>query len=190
MSLKSDHPNRNTMHYRRAIVSIRDSATMASSTRLTYVGHATVLIEIGGLRIITDPLLRNRIGFFFLQRCASEVNPKSYESIDAVLISHMHPDHLDIHTLRLVGNSAMLIVPKGASRYLNDHGFDKVKEIRIGECIQLDQVKIRSTPAKHSGSRHLFGPSAECLGFVIEGNHFDPCKACIAISNYCKYPRF
>jgi L-ascorbate metabolism protein UlaG (beta-lactamase superfamily) len=144
---------------------------MVSSTRLTYVGHATVLIEIGGLRIITDPLLRNRIGFSFLQRCAPEVNSKSYESIDAVLISHMHPDHLDIPSLRLVDNSALLIAPKGVSRYLKDRGFDKVKEIRIGECIQLDQVKIRSTPAKHSGSRHPFGPSGECLGFVIEGKH-------------------
>lgn len=144
---------------------------MVSYSRLTYVGHGTVLIDMEGQRILTDPLLRNQVGFFFLHRCSPKVNSKSYQSINAVLISHIHLDHLDIPSLRLVGKSALLIVPKGASRYLKDRGFDKVKEIRIGECIQVDQVKVTATPAKHSGRRHLFTPAVECLGFVVEGSH-------------------
>ncbi|MEE8132941.1 MAG: MBL fold metallo-hydrolase [Nitrososphaerales archaeon] len=148
---------------------MKDVSRMLSATRLTYIGHATVLIETKGVRILTDPLLRNRVGF--LHRCRSKIDSNSYRSIDVVLISHIHKDHLDIPSLRLLDNSVLLIVPEGASGYLNQRGYENVNEIKVGEDIQIGPLKISATPAHHFGNRNFFGPSAECLGFVVHGNH-------------------
>ena len=69
--------------------------------RITYVGHATVLLELGGVRLITDPLLRGR--FIHVPRHAGLPDPAVAEQIDAVLISHLHADHLDPPSLRMIG---------------------------------------------------------------------------------------
>ena len=61
---------------------------------ITWVGHATALIELDGVRIITDPILRSRIGF--LIRYAPDVSDEWSQNIDAVLVSHLHRDHLDM----------------------------------------------------------------------------------------------
>ena len=114
---------------------VKDVSRMVSATRLTYIGHATVLIETKGVRILTDPLLRNRVGF--LHRCRSKIDPKWYRSIDVVLISHMHKDHLDIPSLRLLDKSVLLIVPEGASGYLNQRGYENINEIKVGEDLQI-----------------------------------------------------
>ena len=63
------------------------------AARITYVGHATVLIELDGVRLLTDPVLRER--FFLLSRASAPPAAGTADEIDAALISHMHADHLD-----------------------------------------------------------------------------------------------
>ncbi len=72
---------------------------MTSSLHLTYVGHATVLIEIDSVRLLTDPLLRDWVGP--LRRRGVKPDLKLCQSADVVLISHMHWDHLDLPSLSL-----------------------------------------------------------------------------------------
>ena len=74
---------------------------MQSSLVVTYVGHATSTIALDGVRLLTDPVLRGRVGF--LRRHGARVDPVAYEDCDAVLLSHAHPDHLDHASLRLLG---------------------------------------------------------------------------------------
>ena len=69
-----------------------------SRLRLTYVGHATVLIEADGLRCLTDPFLRDRLGP--LRRHGPTPDPAAIGALDLVLISHAHPDHFDPRSLR------------------------------------------------------------------------------------------
>ena len=64
---------------------------------VTYLGHASILIETNGIRILTDPVLRNRISF--LRRTTPTIDKANYADIDVVLISHLHYDHLDTHRL-------------------------------------------------------------------------------------------
>jgi L-ascorbate metabolism protein UlaG (beta-lactamase superfamily) len=134
---------------------------------LTYTGHSTVLIEIDGVRLLTDPLLRRRVAH--LGRLVDAPNMSDWR-LDAVLISHMHWDHLDLPSLRLLGYETHLIVPRGAGRYLRNKGFRSVEEIDRYETTSVGGVNIMATPAKHPGNRPFFGPTVKSLGYLIQGS--------------------
>lgn len=140
---------------------------MEKSLHITYIGHATVLIEIDGVRILTDPVLRNRIGH--VRRYGRPVDPVHRHALDAVLISHMHLDHLDLPSLRLLGYGQRLIVPFGAADMLHRHGFTNVEEIEAGDIAKVQDVTVAATLAHHERSRYPFGPEADCLGFLVKG---------------------
>lgn len=142
---------------------------MTDSITLTYIGHATVLIEMNGVRVLTDPLLRDKAGF--LRRCEAPLDPKSYQDVDAILISHLHMDHMDLPSLRLIDHKSRLIVPRGAADILNKSGDRHIDEIGINDSIVIGSVSIRSTYAEHVHSRYPLGPIAECMGYVIRGSH-------------------
>jgi L-ascorbate metabolism protein UlaG (beta-lactamase superfamily) len=83
------------------------------SLSMDYLGHSTVLIDIGGVRVLTDPILRRRVGP--LVRAGAPVDPASWSRVDVVLISHSHWDHLDYGSLRLLGSDVPIVVPRAAS---------------------------------------------------------------------------
>ena len=74
---------------------------------ITWLGHATVLIEMDGVRLLTDPVLRHRIGP--LVRVAPEPAPSG--TVDCVLLSHLHADHTDLRSLRGVSRSGPIVAP-------------------------------------------------------------------------------
>ena len=132
----------------------------------TFLGHSTVLIEIGEARILTDPVLIDRVTI--LRRAVGTLPADLYQGIDAVVISHLHLDHLDIASLRLLGSDVQLIVPRGAGRLLERAGFRNVVELARGKSVDVDGVEVTATQAVHSGFRPPFGPNAEAVGFVFE----------------------
>lgn len=142
---------------------------MTTVSRITYVGHATVLIELDGQCILTDPILRNQVTF--LRRRGMPVDPALFQEIDAVLISHLHYDHLDFPSLRLLGYDKRLIVPRGAARLFHRHGFRHIEEIRRGEVTMVGDLPVRATHADHSEYRHPFGLRTPALGFLIGGSY-------------------
>lgn len=142
-------------------------AASGAPLRITYVGHATVLIESGGVRILTDPVLRYRIAH--LRRRRSPLLEMWQERLDAVLISHLHYDHLDLPSLRKLGQATRVIAPVGAGALLRRHGFTQVEELRMGERTVVRGVPVTATPAIHNGARGPLGPVAECLGYIIGG---------------------
>ena len=88
--------------------------SMADGLRVTWVGHATMLIELDGLRILTDPVLGARVGP--LRRLGPAPDPGALGPIDAVLISHAHPDHFDRASLGRLAGDPLLVVPRGLGR--------------------------------------------------------------------------
>ena len=132
----------------------------------TFLGHSTVLVEMGGARILTDPVLFDRVKV--LRRAVSPLPPELYHRIDAVVISHLHLDHLDIPSLRLLGMGTTLVVPRGAGRLLRRWGFENVIELPIGQSVDIGGVHVTATPAAHSGFRPPFGPNAQAVGYLIQ----------------------
>jgi L-ascorbate metabolism protein UlaG (beta-lactamase superfamily) len=135
--------------------------------RLTWVGHATVLLELGGVRLLTDPLLRMRLGH--LRRHGARPDPAVTEGIDAVLISHVHLDHLDVCSLRSVARGARAVAPQGAGRLLRRLGFTRIDEVLPGDRITVGDATITALAAVHDGRRHPLGAPAATLGYEIAG---------------------
>ena len=137
--------------------------------RLTYVGHATTLIELGGRRILTDPLLRSRLGH--LQRHGAPPAGSITRDIDLVLISHLHLDHLDPPSLQRLDHHTEIVVPAGARDLLRRLGFQRVYEVVAGDDFRTRGVRVVATHAEHPGRRRpprLGGAEADTLGFVVE----------------------
>jgi L-ascorbate metabolism protein UlaG (beta-lactamase superfamily) len=142
---------------------------MLPAPSITYIGHATVLIEMNGMRILTDPVLRHRIGL--LRHRERAIPAANYTDIDAVLISHVHRDHLDIPSLRLIDRDTLMIVPNGTRKLLLRKGFHDITEMHIGDSINVGSVCVKSTYADHGGKRYPFGTQAESMGFMIGGDY-------------------
>lgn len=134
--------------------------------RITFVGHSTVLIELAGVRLLTDPVLRDRVLHIF--RHAPSPPSSSTRDIDAVLISHTHGDHFDPPSVRDVA-PARLVVPAGAGRIMSRRGFHERIELAAGDGFDLGDVQIGAVRAKHDGRRWPIGRHISSVGYLIEG---------------------
>ena len=132
---------------------------------VTFVGHATVRLDLGGARVLTDPFLRPRLGP--LQRHGAMPHPPGLRA-DVVVISHGHPDHFDRLSLEALPGRPLLVVPRGlgpAARAIGSVG--GVIEIAAGESVDVDGLRIRAVPARHWISPGA--PRARPIGYVLEG---------------------
>jgi L-ascorbate metabolism protein UlaG (beta-lactamase superfamily) len=134
--------------------------------RIEYVGHATVFVDLDGVRLLTDPLLRNRVAHL---RRAAAVSARIGRGVDAVLISHAHYDHLDLPSLEKLGKKLPIVLPRGLGRLLRKRRFESIVEIEVGETIRIGELEIRAVPAEHDRSRGPFGASADPVGYLISG---------------------
>ena len=135
----------------------------------TWLGHATVRIELNGVSLITDPVLVNDIGP--IHRYARPPDPADWAGVDIVLISHSHLDHLDLRSLAMLGSATPIVVPAGVARVVRGAGHNRVTELATGETMTFDTLSIRAVSALHSGFRPPFGPRATAIGYVIRGDH-------------------
>jgi L-ascorbate metabolism protein UlaG (beta-lactamase superfamily) len=142
---------------------------MTANLRITFVGHATLLIEMDGVRLLTDPILRDRV--MHLRRHDKFIDQRWYTDIDAVLISHMHYDHLDLPSLRLMGDNCRFIVPRGMKALLERRGYWNVEEVGVDDSVQVGLLEIKATFADHDNARFRGGPKADTLGFLVSGSH-------------------
>jgi L-ascorbate metabolism protein UlaG (beta-lactamase superfamily) len=142
---------------------------MPPDDAVTYLGHATVRLETAGASLLTDPVLRDRLGH--LRRRSAPIAPHAYHAIDGVLISHLHLDHLDIPSLGRLPRDVPIVLPRGGGRLLRRRGFTRVHEVVVGEILELAGAEVTAVPAGHSGRRRP-GPGtavADALGFVVAG---------------------
>jgi L-ascorbate metabolism protein UlaG (beta-lactamase superfamily) len=132
-----------------------------------YVGHSTILVELDGVRLLTDPLLRRRVGHL-LRR--SPIDLRSVERLDAILISHAHRDHLDLPSLRLLDRRVTAVVPRGLGRLLRGLGFEGVVEVTAGQSVSFGPVEVRTTYAEHDDRRPLGFVRGPAVGYAISGS--------------------
>jgi L-ascorbate metabolism protein UlaG (beta-lactamase superfamily) len=134
--------------------------------RIEYVGHATVFVDLDGVRLLTDPLLRNRVAHL---RRSTPVAARALRGIDAVLISHAHYDHLDVPSLEKLGKKIPVVVPRGLGGLLRKRKFESILEVEVGETLAIGELQIRAVRAEHDRGRGPFGASADPVGYVVSG---------------------
>lgn len=137
--------------------------------RIVFLGHATVLIELDGVRLLTDPVLGGRVAH--LRRHAPAPDDRATAGVDAVLISHLHYDHLDLPSLRRLGREMPLLVPAGAGAWLRRRHFANVTEMRAGDVQRVGPLSVGAVAAHHDGRRFPGGPRADTLGYLVRGAH-------------------
>lgn len=131
-----------------------------SGLRVTWMGHSSVLLEIDRLRVLTDPVWSERVSpsslagpkRFFKPPIALDELP----SIDAVLISHDHYDHLDMATVKTLSvRGTLFLVPLGVGAHLEKWGIPvaQVRELDWNEHVLLEGVTFTATPARHFSGR-------------------------------------
>ncbi len=136
-----------------------------------WLGHATVLVDIDGVRFLTDPALTPRIAHLRRHHAVDldDLAP------DVVLISHIHMDHLHVPSMRLLTSDRSrpitAVVPAGSTALVRRAGFAEVIESRVGDVHRFGTVTVETVPAVHSDAR---GPHrrvrAPAVGFVLSGN--------------------
>jgi len=131
---------------------------------LRWLGHATVVLDVGGTRLVTDPLLRPHAGL--LRRSAPAPHPEDWAGAGAVLVSHLHHDHAEIGSLRLLGD-----VPVLAAR-ANAHWLDRqgLHAVGLGAeewwTVPGTAVRVRPVPAEHGHRPMPHRPNAT-HGFLV-----------------------
>lgn len=141
---------------------------MSTPERVTYVGHATVLVELDGARVLTDPVLRGRVGP--LRRHGPPPPAGVDRNLDAVLISHLHHDHADVPSLRRLDRGVPVLTAPGAGEFLADQGFSAVTELASGESVRVGALTVTATEAKHPSRGRRFERDSDAVGFLLEGS--------------------
>jgi L-ascorbate metabolism protein UlaG (beta-lactamase superfamily) len=143
---------------------------------VTWWGHATVDIRLDGVRLVTDPLLRARVGPLHSHghrpRRPSRtlaVEP-ALAGVDAVLLSHLHRDHTDLPSLRRVPHRTKVVAPAGAGRVVRRSVRGTVQELPSGSTTEVGPIRVTATPAVHDGRRDRHGPWAEAVGYLVAGS--------------------
>ena len=127
-----------------------------------------MLVELDGVRLLTDPVLRPRIGP--LIRHGPLPSPNATAGIDAVLISHLHHDHADLASLRRLGRQVPLLVPPGSRGFFRRHGFGKVSELAPGESAGIGESTVTAVEARHDGGRRRGATEVQPIGFLVRGS--------------------
>ena len=134
----------------------------SSEATVTWVGHSTLLVQLDGVNILTDPIWASRSGPFSGFVGVGRYTPPAIAfddlpRIDVVLISHDHYDHLDEPTVRHLAQqfNPRFVVPLGIKKWLAARGITNVVELDWGESVTIDGLTIVCTPAQHGSGRSL-----------------------------------
>ena len=136
---------------------------------ITWIGHASFLIQLAGMNVLIDPNWSMWLSVIKrLKRPGLHID--HLPSIDLVLVTHAHFDHLNRRSLRRVAADQPIVVPTGVGNLVHDLGFNIVHELEHWEQIETGPLKISLTPCHHWGARLLADQHRGFGGFIIEGN--------------------
>ncbi|MEO3936545.1 MBL fold metallo-hydrolase [Dermatophilaceae bacterium Soc4.6] len=139
---------------------------------IRWLGHATVVLDLGSVRLLTDPLLRKHAGL--LRRVAATPSPADWAGTDAVLLSHLHLDHADLPSLRMLGGTPVL-ASRSVAEWLQHRGIDgqvvttdwqTVPLLGAGPTSGAGPVEVRLVKAEHHSRPMLHRPDV-AHGFLV-----------------------
>jgi L-ascorbate metabolism protein UlaG (beta-lactamase superfamily) len=140
-----------------------------------WIGHATTLLRVGGMTILTDPVLGNRVG---VGLCVATGGPRRHiapglslrqlPKLDLILISHAHFDHLDRPTLARLPKNVPVVTADQTADLVRDLGFRRVTELRWGERREIGAATVTAREVQHWGARTFHDNHRGFNAYVIE----------------------
>ncbi|HEY9226648.1 MAG TPA: MBL fold metallo-hydrolase [Gemmatimonadaceae bacterium] len=122
--------------------------------KITYIGHATLLLELGGAKVLTDPNFDAKLGRFLPRVSPPGIALEKLPALDAILLTHAHADHLSFDSLERLPRSIPLFAPPVIARWLRRLGFSHATDLAPGEMANVRDVAIHAASATHKGSRY------------------------------------
>jgi N-acyl-phosphatidylethanolamine-hydrolysing phospholipase D len=146
---------------------VRSDARIA----VLWIGHATMLLQMDDKEILTDPLLTNTIGLLSHRSQPPGLDPSNLPHLDAVVVSHMHFDHLSLGSLDMIEDkTAQLLVPQGGLVYVPDYAFD-TRELPAWTSWESGGLRVTAVPVDHVGWRYGLDAAwmkTSFTGYVVE----------------------
>jgi L-ascorbate metabolism protein UlaG (beta-lactamase superfamily) len=141
----------------------------AVNDSLTWIGHASFLVQLGGRSLLIDPVLSRSLGPGIVRNVAPGLKLEQLPAIDAVLVTHNHRDHMDEPTLLQLGAAPLYVVPRGLARWFEKRGLKRVVEMDWWQEHEVDGVKITFVPSQHWSRRGLLDTNESWWGgYVLE----------------------
>lgn len=141
-----------------------------------WIGHGTVLLRIGGMTVLTDPVFSSRVGLDLglmtggpRRLVAPALQIAELPAIDLVLVSHAHFDHLDRPSLDGLPRQVPVITSEHNADLIADLGF-LVQELRWGQSAQVGELKVTAWPVRHWGARTFYDIHRGFCAFLIESS--------------------
>jgi L-ascorbate metabolism protein UlaG (beta-lactamase superfamily) len=158
----------------------RDALTIAN------LGHATLLMDYFGVRVISDPTLFNRVGLSLggivtigpRRMVAPPLEPAALQNLDVLLITHAHMDHLDIPSLAALPKTAVVVACTGCGDLIRPLGFKDVRELKWGESTVIDGLSVTALGARHWGKRWPYGHDYGFNSYLLARNGHRMLLAC------------
>jgi L-ascorbate metabolism protein UlaG (beta-lactamase superfamily) len=122
--------------------------------RVTYIGHATLLLEFAGVRVLTDPNFDTHLGGFLRRVAAPGIPLGELPKLDALLLTHAHVDHLSFDSLDALPRDIPLYAPPAVERWLKKRGYAHAVPLAPGEEARVGDVRVHAASAKHLGARY------------------------------------
>jgi L-ascorbate metabolism protein UlaG (beta-lactamase superfamily) len=153
----------------RPTVRAPDPAALAAPS-LTWIGHATFVVRLGGKLVATDPIFSTRIGGAVKRLVPPGLPLEALPPLDVVVVTHNHLDHMDLPTLRRIGPAPLYVVPLGNAALLRGAGLPNVVELDWWEAHRAGDLEIVLVPARHWSMRMPWTRDDMLWGgFVLRG---------------------
>ena len=140
----------------------------ATQDALTWIGHASFLIQLGGKSMLIDPVMSPSLGWI-KRNVPPGLDWPALPKIDLVLITHNHRDHMDTWTLKRLGPDPVYVVPQGLGAWFKRAGMRRIVEMAWWQQQEIEGVNVTFVPSEHWSRRYFTDINASWWGgYVLE----------------------
>lgn len=143
--------------------------------RITYIGHATLLIEIAGRRLLTDPNFDDTLGRFLPRVSQPGIALSDLPALDAILLTHAHADHLSFRSLDRLPHDIPLFAPPAIAAWLIRLGYSHARPLPADSQVAIGDIVIHSAAARHKGSRYSIDRWRSAANMYLIDSQLETC---------------